>query len=204
MLSGTSLDPSELRYVFKMVKQLSPAGNAQPNGQALDEYVGQGEFSVKAFDMSDVADFNVNNVILDKTQAKGQNGTAGFRTDTDISGHLAVRERNLQKFEFSEADTSLELGSGRSQAGTSSRPTTASRARRAPTMRAYTPPPSIEATLNMLGEQLALIESRVRSSPALRQTHMFAKSACRTTLLMTKAWTRRTSMIFAEAFALLD
>lgn len=112
MLSGTSLDPSELRYVFKMVKQLPPAGNSQPNGQTPDEYVGQGEFSVKAFDMSDVADFNVNNVVLDKTQAKGQNGTAGFRTDTDISGHLAIRERNLQKFEFSEPDTSLELGSG--------------------------------------------------------------------------------------------
>ena len=112
MLSGTSLDPSELRYVFKMVKQLQPAGNAQVNGQSSDEYAGQGESYVKSFDMSDVADFNVNNVVLDKTQAKGQNGAAGFRTDTDISGNLATRERNLQKFEFSGPDTSLELGSG--------------------------------------------------------------------------------------------
>lgn len=112
MLSGTSLDPSELRYVFKMVKLLQPAAGSQANGQTSDEYAGQGESYVMSFDMSDVADFNVNNVVLDKTQVKGQNGAAGFRTDTDISGHLAVRERNLQKFEFSEADASLELGSG--------------------------------------------------------------------------------------------
>lgn len=112
VLSGTSLDPSELRYVFKMVKQLPPANTAQANGQTSDEYTGTGESYVMSFDMSDVADFNVNNVVLDKTQAKGQNGTSGFRTDADISGNLAIRERNLQKWEPSEHDTSLELESG--------------------------------------------------------------------------------------------
>ncbi|KAF1928540.1 uncharacterized protein M421DRAFT_148530 [Didymella exigua CBS 183.55] len=112
VLSGTSLDPSELRYVFKMVKQLQPADSAQPNGPTADEYAGQGESYVMSFDMSDVADFNVNNVMLDKTQAKGQNGSAAFRTDADISGNLALRERKLQAFEFGEADASLELGSG--------------------------------------------------------------------------------------------
>ncbi|KAJ4378586.1 poly(A)-binding protein binding protein [Didymella sp. IMI 355093] len=112
VLSGTSLDPSELRYVFKMVKQLQPADNAQANGQTADEYAGQGDSHVMFFDISDVADFNVNNVILDKTQAKGQNGSAAFRTDTDISGNLALRERKLQAFDFGEGDTSLELGSG--------------------------------------------------------------------------------------------
>jgi hypothetical protein len=61
-----------------------------------------------------VADFNVNNVVLDKTQAKAQNG-AGFRTDADISGNLAIRERNLQKWEPIEGDTSMTLeSSGRS------------------------------------------------------------------------------------------
>jgi hypothetical protein len=112
VLSGTSLDPSELRYVFKMVKLLKSSDNAQSNGQTADEYAGHGESHVMSFDMSDVADFNVNNVVLDKTQAKGQNGSAGFRTDTDISGHLAMRERKLQAFDFGEGDTSLELGSG--------------------------------------------------------------------------------------------
>lgn len=112
VLSGTSLDPSELRYVFKMVKQLQSADSAQTNGQSPEEYAGQGDSYVMSFDMSDVADFNVNNVVLDKTRHKAQNGTPGFRTDADISGNLAIRERNLQKFEFSEPDTSLELGSG--------------------------------------------------------------------------------------------
>ena len=76
MLSGTSLDPSELRYVFKMVKKLMPATSAQTNGsaEASDDYVGAGDYHVMSFDMSDVADFNVNNVVLDKSQAKAQNG----------------------------------------------------------------------------------------------------------------------------------
>ena len=76
VLSGTSLDPSELRYVFKMVKKLLPASNAQTNGasQSSDDYVGSGDYHVMSFDMSDVADFNVNNVVLDKSSAKGQNG----------------------------------------------------------------------------------------------------------------------------------
>ncbi|KAF1839213.1 hypothetical protein BDW02DRAFT_487487 [Decorospora gaudefroyi] len=117
VLSGTSLDPSELRYVFKMVKKLLPANNAQSNGsgEASDDYVGVGDYHVMSFDMSDVADFNVNNVVLDKSQTKGQNGTTGFRTDTDISGKLAIRERDLQKWEPSEADPNMTLEStGRS------------------------------------------------------------------------------------------
>ncbi|KAI4629532.1 uncharacterized protein J4E87_003796 [Alternaria ethzedia] len=117
VLSGTSLDPSELRYVFKMVKKLLPTSNAQTNGtsQLSDDYVGSGDYHVMSFDMSDVADFNVNNVVLDKSQLKGQNGTAGFRTDTDISGKLELRERNLQKWEPSEVDPNMTLEStGRS------------------------------------------------------------------------------------------
>jgi hypothetical protein len=76
VLSGTSLDPSELRYVFKMVKKLMPASNAQTNGtgDVSDDYVGAGDYHVMSFDMSDVADFNVNNVVLDKSSVKGQNG----------------------------------------------------------------------------------------------------------------------------------
>ncbi|KAF2127158.1 hypothetical protein P153DRAFT_320653 [Dothidotthia symphoricarpi CBS 119687] len=117
VLSGTSLEPNEMRYVFKMVKKLLPAGNPQTNGsgESSDDYVGAGDYHVMSFDMSDVADFNVNNVVLDKTQSKGQNGAAGFRTDTDISGHMAMRERNLQKWEPAEVDSNLSLESaGRS------------------------------------------------------------------------------------------
>ncbi|KNG43920.1 pab1 binding protein [Stemphylium lycopersici] len=129
VLSGTSLDPSELRYVFKMVKKLMPAANAQTNGtgDTSDDYVGAGDYHVMSFDMSDVADFNVNNVVLDKSHAKGQNGicpptvpspakliptgTSAFRTDTDISGKMAIRERDLQKWEPSEVDSNMTLES---------------------------------------------------------------------------------------------
>lgn len=113
VLSGTSLDPSELRYVFKMVKKLLPAAGAQTNGssEVSDDYVGVGDYHVMSFDMSDVADFNVPNVVLDKSQAKGQNGATSFRTDTDISGNMALRERNLQKWEPEEVDTNMTLES---------------------------------------------------------------------------------------------
>lgn len=39
--------------------------------------------------------------------------TTGFRTDADISGNIALRERNLQRWEPSaEADVDLSLESG--------------------------------------------------------------------------------------------
>jgi hypothetical protein len=100
-----------------MVKKLLPPTNAQTNGSGdvSDDYVGSGDYHVMSFDIGDVADFTVNNVVLDKSHAKATNGTAGFRTDTDISGHMAIRERNLQKWEPAEIDSNLSLeSSGRS------------------------------------------------------------------------------------------
>ncbi|KAF2021495.1 hypothetical protein BU24DRAFT_337600 [Aaosphaeria arxii CBS 175.79] len=113
VLSGTSLDPTEMRYVFKMVKRVQ-GSDAQVNGtsEPSDDYVGQGENHVMSFDIGDVADFNVSNVILNKSQSRTQNGAStGFRTDTDISGHMSMKERTLQKWEpstDSNADFSLE------------------------------------------------------------------------------------------------
>lgn len=97
-----------------MVKKLLPATTAQTNGvgETSEDYVGIGDYHVMSFDMSDVADFNVNNVVLDKSHTKAQNGTSGFRTDTDISGNMAIRERNLQKWEPTEMDPNLTLESG--------------------------------------------------------------------------------------------
>ncbi|KAF2635826.1 PAB1 binding protein-like protein [Massarina eburnea CBS 473.64] len=120
VLSGTSLDPTELRYVFKMVKKVQAAGDTVVNGtaEASDDYIGAGDNYVMSFDMSDVADFHVNNVILDKTLSKGQNGVSSFRTDTDISGNMAVRERTLQKWEpASDANANLSLESSGQAAG---------------------------------------------------------------------------------------
>lgn len=136
VLSGTSLDPTEMRYVFKMVKKVQAAGDTQANGtlELSDDYIGVGDNHVMSFDMSDVADFHVCNVILDKTQSKAQNGmssflddqlaltmsagVAGFRTDTDISGNTAFRERTLQKWEPStDAKAHLSLDSSGQSSG---------------------------------------------------------------------------------------
>jgi hypothetical protein len=89
VLSGTSLDPTELRYIFKMVKKLLPANNPQTNGagEVSDDYVGAGDYHVMSFDMSDVADFSVNNVVLDKSQTKGQNG---MYHDSHNGSHIPV------------------------------------------------------------------------------------------------------------------
>lgn len=111
MLSGTTLDP-EPRYVFKMVKRILSVGDGQVNGNGdlADDYV-----QVQSFEQSDVVDLNVTDVVLDNGQARARNGmsfllprgqtltrsgvSSGFRTDTDISGHMSIRERKLQKWE---------------------------------------------------------------------------------------------------------
>lgn len=76
VLSGTSLDPTEMRYVFKMVKKIQAAVDAPVNGtvETSEDYIGVGDNHVMAFDMSDVAEFHVSNVVLNKAQGKGQNG----------------------------------------------------------------------------------------------------------------------------------
>ena len=65
-----------MRYVFKMVKRIQPASDAQVNGtgEVSDEYVGFGDSHVMSFDIGDVAQFSVTNVVLDKSQSKAHNG----------------------------------------------------------------------------------------------------------------------------------
>lgn len=86
-----------------MVKKLVPAANAPTNGTSEpDNYVGTGDTHVMSFDMADVADFNVNNVVLDKSQAKGQNGAVDRErpdknrlADLRRNGRLSHRYRHL-------------------------------------------------------------------------------------------------------------
>ena len=65
-----------MRYVFKMVKKVQAAADAPVNGtvETSEDYIGVGDNHVMAFDMSDVAEFHVSNVVLNKGQSKGQNG----------------------------------------------------------------------------------------------------------------------------------
>lgn len=120
VLSGTSLDPTEMRYVFKMVKRIQD-GETPVNGTngLSDDYIGVGDNHVMSFDIGDVADFNVSNVVLDKTQSKAQNGASNsFRTDTDISGSSIAQERPLQRWEPSaETDVDLSLESSNHTGG---------------------------------------------------------------------------------------
>lgn len=76
VFSGSFFDPAEMRYVFKMVKRVQTAGDQQVNGvnEAADDYVGVGDNHVMTFDIGDIADLCVRNVVLDKNQAKPQNG----------------------------------------------------------------------------------------------------------------------------------
>ncbi|KAF2742455.1 hypothetical protein M011DRAFT_266920 [Sporormia fimetaria CBS 119925] len=113
VLSGSALDPTNTKYVFKMVKRVHPTGEAQPNGtsEASGEYVGEGDSHVRAFDVADVAQYSVPQVALDKSPGKHQNGVSGFRTDTDISGNATIRERHLQRWDptaDADVDHSLE------------------------------------------------------------------------------------------------
>ncbi|KAL5377198.1 hypothetical protein PMIN02_011593 [Paraphaeosphaeria minitans] len=120
VLSGTNLDPTEMRYVFKMVKKVQAASDTHVNGNSepSDDYIGSGDDHVMIFDMGDVADFHVNGVVLDKTHSKGRNGASSFRTDTDISGNMAFRERTLQKWEPStDASANLSLESSGQSSG---------------------------------------------------------------------------------------
>ncbi|KAL1612534.1 poly(A)-binding protein binding protein [Paraconiothyrium brasiliense] len=121
VLSGTNLDPTEMRYVFKMVKKVQAANDTphvNGNSEPSDDYIGSGDDHVMIFDMGDVADFHVNGVVLDKTHSKGQNGASSFRTDTDISGNTAFRERTLQKWEpSSDASANLSLESSGQSSG---------------------------------------------------------------------------------------
>ncbi|KAF2840636.1 hypothetical protein M501DRAFT_930469 [Patellaria atrata CBS 101060] len=110
IFSGSSQEnPNDIRYVLKMVRRLSSA-NDQSNGVRDEGYIGNGDEHVMLFDSHDVVDLSVASVSIDKT-SKTQNVSGGFKTDADISGNLAIRERNLQRWEPADSgnvDLSLE------------------------------------------------------------------------------------------------
>ena len=61
-------------------------GDGQVNGSSdvTDDYVGVGENHVMSFDIADVADLNVNNVILEKTAVKAPNGMPHVVSDLSL------------------------------------------------------------------------------------------------------------------------
>ncbi|KAF2759452.1 hypothetical protein EJ05DRAFT_484405 [Pseudovirgaria hyperparasitica] len=96
IFSGASLETSESRYVFKMVKRVQQA-NGSP--EPIDEYIGTGGDHVMSVDIVDVVDLDVQQVKLDRIQPRQQNGISSFQTDSDISGNLAIKERELKPWQ---------------------------------------------------------------------------------------------------------
>ncbi|KAI9664627.1 MAG: hypothetical protein M1821_006073 [Bathelium mastoideum] len=114
VFAGASVDSADPHYVLKMVKRSQAVSNAT-NGTTspVDEYLGIGEDHVLTLPTADVVDLAVSDVVLDKSAHKTQNGVASssFRTDSDITGTAAARERNLQRWEpgvGSSTDLSLD------------------------------------------------------------------------------------------------
>lgn len=104
----TATEPHQ--YVLKMAKR--QLQSQQVNGTTTEDegdFVGSGEDHTMVFDVKDIAYINMSSISTEKTQTRMSNGIpTGFRTDVDISGNLAGRERELQRWDGG-ADTALEL-----------------------------------------------------------------------------------------------
>ncbi|KAI4164474.1 MAG: hypothetical protein LQ342_001787 [Letrouitia transgressa] len=106
---GAAMEINESNYLLKMVQKIKSGVKTEANTvpELLNEYTGVGEDHAMSFDLKDVVDLAVEGATFDGRD-KPQNG---FRTDADISGNIALRERNLQRWEPSaeaEVDLSLE------------------------------------------------------------------------------------------------
>ncbi|PYI03332.1 putative PAB1 binding protein [Aspergillus sclerotiicarbonarius CBS 121057] len=111
IFSSSSLEPSDSSFVLKMVQRPPKADQNRANGvsEASSPFMGSAPDHSMSFDVKDVVDISVPNVTTADVTAKGSNGTpVGFRTDADISGNLAMRERTLKRWEPA-ADTDVDL-----------------------------------------------------------------------------------------------
>lgn len=103
--------------MFKMVRQISshPKDGANGANEASSEYIGTGPDHTMVFGTGDIIDITIANVSTTSSSAI-QNGNTrfpkvgchaneligapqAFRIDSDISGGLALRERDLQRWE---------------------------------------------------------------------------------------------------------
>ncbi|KAL6715035.1 poly(A)-binding protein binding protein [Lecanora helva] len=107
---GANMETNDPAYLLKMVQKTRPAGKAEANGvrEESDGFVGVGEDHAMSFDVKDISGLTVEGVDIGAQDRLPNGSTAGFRTDADISGNLAVRERQLQRWAPS-ADTDVDL-----------------------------------------------------------------------------------------------
>ena len=130
------METNESTYILKMVQQIKTTEKSEVNGAQHDTgvFVGVGEDHTMLFDIQDVTHLSAEGGGLG-AQDKHQNGndlsasagfitlnqwpvgsSTGFRTDTDISGNLALRERQLQRW-TSNAENDVDLSLEGSESG---------------------------------------------------------------------------------------
>ncbi|CAI7579023.1 unnamed protein product [Penicillium viridicatum] len=120
IFSSSTMEPNELSFLLKMVQRTSREGQPRTNGvsDVATPYIGDAPEHTMTFDIKDVADIAVPNVTTAEVSAKEPNGASqGFRTDSDISGNLAMRERTLQRWEPAETDIDMSLETSNTSAG---------------------------------------------------------------------------------------
>ncbi|CUS13435.1 unnamed protein product [Tuber aestivum] len=125
ILTGADTKSHDLGATMKWVRQVrTPLGDSDERVEE-GEYVGGGLEKAMVFEPKDLVDIFAERIALgeDETQLQSahQNGApaGNFRTDADISGNLALRERELRRWQPDEKTTELSLeesgqGSGQS------------------------------------------------------------------------------------------
>ncbi|KAJ5281830.1 hypothetical protein N7478_007202 [Penicillium angulare] len=109
VFSSSTLEPTDSSFSLKMVQRAPEENKTNGVNDATTPYLGAGIDHAMSFDIKDIADISVPNVVPAEVSVKESNG--GFRTDSDISGNLAMRERTLKRWEPAETDVDLSLES---------------------------------------------------------------------------------------------
>ncbi|KAK9850823.1 hypothetical protein MYU51_011389 [Penicillium brevicompactum] len=120
IFSSSSLEPNEVSFLLKMVQRASQEGQFRANGvsDVATPFLGSAPEHIMSFEVKDVIDISVPNVTTAEISAKEPNGASqGFRTDSDISGNLGMRERTLQRWEPAETDVDMSLETSNNATG---------------------------------------------------------------------------------------
>ncbi|CAZ86354.1 unnamed protein product [Tuber melanosporum] len=126
ILTGADTKSHDLGATMKWVRQVrTPLGDNSDERVDEVEYVGGGLEKTMVFEPKDLVDIFAEKIALGEdeiqSQSAHQNGApaGNFRTDAEISGNLALRERELHRWQPDEKATELSLeetnqGSGQS------------------------------------------------------------------------------------------
>ena len=96
VFSGAKLESSDMRYLLKMVKRVTPTSDKLSNGniQAVDDYIGIGEDHAMMFDTSDVVDLVAADVVIGRAHQASEKCqffflmTCFFSVYTDFSNSI--------------------------------------------------------------------------------------------------------------------